>query len=95
MPDSALLINAARGKVADTERWGRADLRPAASRVGRGGPEPLPQAHPLWRVSNLILTPHAAGHIKQAGPRAFALVNDQLRRYMSLGTADQHRRGDY
>ena len=24
-------------------------------------PEPLPEGHPLWQCSNLVLTPHIAG----------------------------------
>ena len=84
MPDGALLVNVARGKVVDTDALlveltsGR--LRAALDVVE---PEPLPAGHPLWQAPNLILTPHAAGHVKAAGPRAFALVADQLRRFVS------------
>lgn len=84
MPDGALLVNVARGKVVDTDALlaelvsGR--LRAALDVVE---PEPLPADHPLWKAPNLIITPHAAGHIKAAGPRAFALVADQLRRYVA------------
>ena len=46
-------------------------------------PEPLPAGHPLWTAPNLIITPHAAGHIVAAGRRAFALVNAQLRRFVA------------
>ncbi|WP_111768406.1 2-hydroxyacid dehydrogenase [Nakamurella deserti] len=84
MADGALLVNVARGKVVDTDAvlaeltTGR--LRAALDVVE---PEPLPAGHPLWTAPNLILTPHAAGHVKAAGPRAFALVADQLRRFVA------------
>jgi phosphoglycerate dehydrogenase-like enzyme len=58
-------------------------------------PEPLPDGHPLWNAPNLILTPHAAGHIEQSWPRAFALVRDQLRRYVAGEPLINVVRGDY
>ncbi len=84
MPDQALLINVARGKIVDTDAL-LAELTTERLRAGLDvvEPEPLPEGHPLWRAPNVIITPHAAGHITQAGARAFRLVNDQLRRYLS------------
>ena len=84
MADGALLINVARGKIVDTDAL-LAELTSGRLLAGLDvvEPEPLPAGHPLWLAPGLIITPHAAGHIKQAGPRAFALVNDQLRRYVS------------
>ena len=83
MPDDALLINVARGKIVDTDAL-LAEVSSGRLRAGLDvvEPEPLPEDHPLWRLPNVILTPHAAGYIKQSGPRAFQLVNDQLRRYV-------------
>ena len=84
MPDDALLINVARGQVVDTDAL-LAELTARRLRAGLDvvEPEPLPAGHPLWSAPNLILTPHAAGHIRQSGPRAFQLVNEQLRRYLA------------
>lgn len=84
MADGALLINVARGKVVDTDAL-LAELTSERLRAGLDvvDPEPLPEGHPLWSAPGLILTPHAAGHIKQAGPRAFALVRDQIQRYVN------------
>lgn len=84
MADGALLVNVARGKIVDTEAL-RVELTSGRLRAGLDvvDPEPLPDGHPLWSAPGVIITPHAAGHIKQAGPRAFALVNDQLRRYVA------------
>lgn len=82
MPDGAALINLARGRIVDTDAL-LAELEAGRLRAGLDvvEPEPLPSGHALWSAPNLILTPHAAGDIRQSGPRAFALVNDQLRRY--------------
>ncbi len=84
MPDDALLINVARGKIVDTHALlGELTARRLRAGLDVVEPEPLPAGHPLWSAPNLIITPHAAGHIKQAGPRAFKFVNDQLRRYLA------------
>ena len=84
MPDDALLVNVARGKVVDTDAL-LAELTAGRLRAALDvvEPEPLPAGHPLWTAPHLILTPHAAGHVKAAGPRAFALVAEQLRRFVA------------
>ncbi len=84
MPDGALLVNVARGKVVDTDAL-LAELTSGRLRacLDVTDPEPLTDGHPLWDAPNVVITPHAAGYIKQAGPRAFALVNEQLRRYVA------------
>lgn len=96
MSDGALLVNVARGQVVDTDAL-LAELIAGRLRAGLDvtDPEPLPDGHQLWTAPNLIITPHAAGHIKQAGPRAFALVNDQLRRYLAGEQLINVVEGDY
>lgn len=84
MPDGALLVNVSRGKVVDTmallHELSTGRLRAALDVVE---PEPLPEGHALWSAPGLIITPHAAGHVRRAGPRAFALVGEQLRRFVA------------
>ena len=82
MPDGALLVNAARGPIVDTSAL-LAELTSTRLRAALDvtDPEPLPAGHPLWTAPNLILTPHTAGHVGSAAPRAYRLVADQLRRY--------------
>ena len=96
MPDGALLVNVARGRVVDTDAL-LAELISGRLRAGLDvvDPEPLPDGHPLWGAPNLIITPHTAGHVKQAGPRAFALVRDQLQRYLAGEQLVNVVRGDY
>ncbi len=82
MPDGALLVNMARGKVVDT------DALVAATADGRlrvaldvTDPEPLPPGHPLWRCPTLLLSPHVGGASSAFAPRAAALLREQFRRY--------------
>jgi phosphoglycerate dehydrogenase-like enzyme len=82
MKDGALLVNAARGSLVDT------DALTAAARAGRvraaldaTDPEPLPDGHPLWSTPGILVTPHVAGSSAHWQDRAYALVGDQLRRW--------------
>ena len=82
MRPGALLVNAGRGGLVDT------DALVAALHAGRvyaaldvTDPEPLPSGHPLWSAPNLMLTPHHAGDTPQAHERAVGIVRDQLGRY--------------
>ena len=83
MRQGALLVNAARGPIVDT------DALVEALQVGRiraaldvTDPEPLPQGHPLWSCPNLLLTPHVAGSSPQFGPRCLQTAAEELRRFM-------------
>ncbi|MEV6927138.1 2-hydroxyacid dehydrogenase [Dactylosporangium sp. NPDC051485] len=82
--DGTLLVNAARGPVVDT------DAVTAEARTGRIGfatdvtdPEPLPPDHPLWRMPNVLITPHVAGSVPGLLGRAYALAAAQLRRFVA------------
>jgi len=84
MRHGALLINAARGPVVDT------DALVAALQAGRiraavdvTDPEPLPEGHPLWNCPNLLITPHVGGATPQFAPRALRVAADELRRYIN------------
>ena len=83
MKDGALLVNVARGKVVDTDAL-LAELTSERLRAALDviEPEPLPDGHPVWSAPNLLLTPHAAGHVKRSGARAYALVRAQLERFV-------------
>ena len=84
MPDGALLVNAARGVVVDTEALvaelgsGRSAGRPRRQRILK----PLPAGHPLWHAPNLLLTPHLAGTVPASRSRVEAVVLAQLRRVL-------------
>jgi phosphoglycerate dehydrogenase-like enzyme len=82
MHDHALLVNAARGAVVDTDAL-LAELTAGRLRaaIDVTDPEPLPPGHPLWSAPGLLLTPHVAGLSTQTISRARAIVRDQLARY--------------
>ncbi|MGW3993347.1 NAD(P)-dependent oxidoreductase [Amycolatopsis sp. NPDC004772] len=61
MDDGALLVNAGRGRIVVTDALVaelQSDRLRAASNVTE--PEPLPDDHPLWNCTNVIISPHAA-----------------------------------
>jgi phosphoglycerate dehydrogenase-like enzyme len=83
MPDGALLVNAARGVIVDTDalvaELSRGRLRAALDVTE---PEPLPPEHPLWTAPGLLLTPHVGGAVPQTDARATAAVIEQLSRIL-------------
>ena len=82
--DGALLINAARGPVVDTDAL-VAELMSGRLRAVLDvvDPEPLPDGHPLWSAPGLLsITPHIAGDSPAGAARAAALAGDQLARFV-------------
>jgi phosphoglycerate dehydrogenase-like enzyme len=84
MRDGALLVNAARGVVVDTDAL-LAELTAGRLRAALDvtEPEPLPPGHPLWSAPGLLLTPHVAGAVPETNARAAAAVTDQLARVLA------------
>lgn len=84
MPDGALLVNAARGVIVDTDAL-VAELSSGRLRAALDvtDPEPLPPGHPLWWVPGLLLTPHVGGAVPETASRAAAVVTDQLARILA------------
>lgn len=84
MPDGALLVNAARGVVVDTDAL-LAELTSGRLRAALDvtEPEPLPEGHPLWTAPGLLLTPHVGGAVPDTNARAAAAVTEQLARVLS------------
>ncbi|CCH89868.1 D-3-phosphoglycerate dehydrogenase [Modestobacter italicus] len=84
MKDDALLVNAARGVVVDTDAL-LAELTAGRLRAALDvtEPEPLPEGHPLWSAPGLLLTPHVAGAVPDTNARATAAVVEQLQRVLA------------
>ena len=84
MKPTAYLINIGRGAVVDLS-----DLVAAlrAGEIAGAGldvfeQEPLPADHPLWRMENVILTPHVAGFSPRIAARHLEVLQDNLRRFV-------------
>src|SRR5699024_11235638 len=62
LPDNALVVNVARGKVVDTEAL-VAELSSGRLHAALDvtDPEPLPPNHPLWGTPNTLITAHLCG----------------------------------
>jgi phosphoglycerate dehydrogenase-like enzyme len=43
-------------------------------------PEPLPEPHPLWTLSNVLVTPHNAGDTPEYYSRTADIVAENLQR---------------
>jgi phosphoglycerate dehydrogenase-like enzyme len=83
MKRSGYLINVGRGAIvvlADLVAALRAgEIAGAALDVFET--EPLPADHPLWRMENVILTPHVAGYSPRIAERHLALLLENVHRF--------------
>ena len=84
MKRSAFLINVGRGAIVDL-----ADLTAAlqAGEIAGAGfdvfeVEPLPPGHELWRMENVIITPHCAAASPRVPERHLETLLDNLRRFV-------------
>ena len=85
LPPDAILINLGRGRVvdegalADVLRAGH--LRGAALDVF--ATEPLPAESPLWRLDNVLVSPHSAATLAEENARIVEIFADNLRRWLA------------
>ena len=82
LPDGAVLVNVARGKLVDTEAL-LAETSTGRIRAALDvtDPEPLPPEHPLWRTPGVLISPHVGGPSSAFFPRADRLIAAQLGRF--------------
>jgi phosphoglycerate dehydrogenase-like enzyme len=83
MKPSAWIMNIARGAIVDEPAMIEA-LQ--AKRIGGAAldvftTEPLPRESPLWKLENVIITPHNSGSSPRASERTLALFAENVRRY--------------
>ena len=83
MDESAWLVNVARGRHVDTGALVEA-LR--AGSIGGAAldvtdPEPLPEGHPLWGLSNCLITPHTANPWQTAEPLLSRRITENVARF--------------
>jgi D-2-hydroxyacid dehydrogenase (NADP+) len=88
MKTSALFINVARGAIVDqaalTEMVRDGKIRGAGLDVTT--PEPLPPDHELWRLPNVIITPHNSSSSPHLLSRLTELMTANLRKYLASET---------
>jgi len=82
MDQQAWLVNVARGALVDTEALVEA-LR--SGQIGGAAldvtdPEPLPAGHPLWDLSNCLITPHTADTEPMTQPLLAERIAENVRR---------------
>ncbi|MEC3973801.1 2-hydroxyacid dehydrogenase [Amycolatopsis sp. H20-H5] len=96
MPDGAVLVNAARGAVADTDAL-VAELTTGRLRAALDvtEPEPLPLDHPLWSVPGLVLTPHIGGAVRGVRRRSYAVAAAEIARYAGGELPNNLVHGEY
>jgi phosphoglycerate dehydrogenase-like enzyme len=84
LPEAALLVNVARGRLVDTDalvaELGTGRIRAALDVTD---PEPLPPDHPLWHAPNVLISPHVGGASSAFAPRADRLIAAQLARFVA------------
>jgi len=81
---SAYFINIGRGKSVVTDELVAAleQDRLAGAALDVTDPEPLPPDHPLWRMPDVIITPHISASSHQVRQRFWIFVRENLRRYV-------------
>ncbi len=83
MKQGALLVNAARGPIVNTEALVEA-LHSGRVRaaIDVTDPEPLPDGHPLWNCPNLMITPHIGASTPEFAARGMRTAAGEVRRYL-------------
>jgi phosphoglycerate dehydrogenase-like enzyme len=84
LPDGAIVMNAARGPVVDTDALLRELMNGRIQAIlDVTEPEPLPDGHPLWTAPNCTITPHVAGATTRYFDNVYPLVRSQLERLVA------------
>ncbi len=85
MKPAAYFLSVGRGRSTVTDDLVAAlqARRIAGAALDVTDPEPLPPAHPLWRLPNVIITPHISGDTPLADQARRAVVRENLRRYVA------------
>lgn len=85
MKPTAYLVDVSRGGVVNGAALISAlqEKRIAGAGLDVFSEEPLPPNSPLWKLPNVLLTPHIAGHSGHYNERAMAMFTENLSRYLS------------
>jgi len=85
MKDGAFFINIGRGKHVNQDALLQAlqSKKLAGAGLDVTDPEPLPSDHPLWKLPNVIITPHVSGQSPGTRVRTRGLFLENMRRFAS------------
>ena len=85
MPESAWLVNVARGNLVDTDALVEAlrDGVIAGAVLDVTDPEPLPDGHPLWDLDNAVITPHIANTRSRLTQTFAPTLEENVRRFIA------------
>jgi phosphoglycerate dehydrogenase-like enzyme len=85
MKATAFLVDISRGGIVDHNALANAlrDRRIAGAALDVFPEEPLPADSPMWKLPNVIITPHISGTTPHYDERAVALFAENLQRYLA------------
>jgi phosphoglycerate dehydrogenase-like enzyme len=85
MRPDAFLINCARGAICDEAALVRAleQRKIGGAALDVFVDEPLSSEHPLWRLPNVILSPHISGLSAHYAERAAMIFEENMRHYLA------------
>ena len=85
MKPSAYLVDISRGSIVDHNALASAlkDRKIAGAALDVFPEEPLPADSPLWKLPNVLITPHISGITSQYDERAVEMFSANLARYLA------------
>ncbi len=83
MKEGVYIINVSRGAIIDTDVLLAAlgSGKVAGAGLDVTDPEPLPHDHPLWKLPNVIISPHVAGGSDRIAQRRLELFRENVERF--------------
>ncbi|BDZ46679.1 NAD(P)-dependent oxidoreductase [Naasia aerilata] len=87
LPETAVLVNIARGALVDTEALVDAlrEKRILFAGLDVTAPEPLPDGHPLWTEDRALITPHSADTPEMITPLLAERIRLNVEAFVSTG----------
>lgn len=95
MKKTAFFVNISRGGVVQTPVLVSAleNKLIAGAGLDVADPEPLPEGHPLWKMSNVVISPHIGAQSAGGQDRQWRLFRENIRRFVAgealLGVVDK------
>jgi phosphoglycerate dehydrogenase-like enzyme/glyoxylase-like metal-dependent hydrolase (beta-lactamase superfamily II) len=85
MKPTAFVINIARGGLVKMDGLlnALAQKRIAGAGLDVTDPEPLPDWHPLWKMPNVVISPHLGGQSPESADRLWRLWRENVRRFVA------------